>query len=265
MSSGQSIDLKNHVVLVTRPAHQASPFIKLLEAHGAKPLAFPVIEIVAVNVPDSAAILSSLQQYDMLIFTSVNAVNYARRQMPGLDVPPAEIQSSIVAIGEATSKALEAADIQVNIKPRRGFNSEALLAEPELQLQNLKDRKVLILKGEGGRNMLLNELQQRGAQVSTIDLYKRIKPQLDSGLERLHLSRNWHKLGINSITVTSNEALQNLYDMLVDTALQQMLQTTLVVPSSRCAELAQKLGFKTVCIAESALDQHMLEAIAACH
>ncbi len=250
---------------MTRPEHQSGHFIQLIEHHGGKALAFPSIAIEAVNnMPDSASILSSLNQYKLLIFTSVNAVNHAVLRFKEQHISIPEITNRVAAIGAATASALEAAGFQVSVKPSAGYNSEALLAEDALQQDKLQQQKVLILKGEGGRDKLYKALQQRGVDVYTIDLYRRAIPLIDSGLKRQQLSQNWHKLGVNCITVTSNEALQNLYDMLADTLQERMLQTPLIVPSLRCAELAEQLEFNTVCIAESALDQHMLEAIVAC-
>jgi uroporphyrinogen III methyltransferase/synthase len=62
-------------ILITRPRAQASEWCQRLAAFGAQPIVFPMIEIAP---PESYAALdqaiTSLVDYDWLIFTSVNGV-----------------------------------------------------------------------------------------------------------------------------------------------------------------------------------------------
>jgi len=253
-------------VLVTRPQQQADEFIQLLASKGIAALAFPSIEIRSVELDTCLKkILHHLNDYDLIIFISANAVEQASKLMQQLGVAPASITTKMAAIGKATLAAANKAGFNINISPENKFNSEALLALNELQANQLKNQHCLIFRGVGGLEMLADELQQRGAQVSYAEVYRRIKPQHDAQndgqLSCQQLSENWQDLQIKAITVTSNEALQNLYDMLEPPGKNEMLKTPLIVASARGVKLAKKLQFKQVQSAQSAMNQHILDAI----
>lgn len=252
----------NKVVLVTRPAHQAADFIKELERSGATALAFPSMEIEPVEVTEQLLqLLSGLNKYHLLIFISSNAVKYAATILQKLDLPIETINCEIATIGKATHAAADSVGFKVSLQPENGFNSDALLQLPALQTGAINSKRVLIMRGEGGLEQLADTLTQRGAEVSYAEVYRRIKPRRDTGISRQQLSHQWEEMAINTVTVTSNESLQNLYDMLEAPGRTIMLATHLIVPSQRCYDLAMSLGFESVKIAESAINQHMIEAI----
>ena len=251
-----------HVVLVTRPQRQASEFMRLLASKGIASLAFPSIEIQSVELDARIKkILHHLNDYDLIIFISANAVEQASQLMQQLGIAPASITTKMATIGKATLAAANKAGFKISISPANKFNSEALLALNELQTDVLKNKRSLIFRGVGGLDVLANELQQRGAKVSYAEVYQRIKPQHDGQVSRQQLSENWQNLHIKAITVTSNEALQNLYDMLEPPGKNEMLKTPLIVASARGVALAKKLQFKQVQSAQSAMNQHMLNAL----
>lgn len=252
----------NNVVLVTRPKKQATKFVELLAAKGIKSLVFPCIDIQQVEL--SAALkhtLKTLNDNDLIIFISVNAAEKAAELMHQLGIKPTSITAKIATIGKATYTAAITLGFNVNLSPESGFNSEALLALEELQLANIKGAQCLIFRGQGGLEHLADELRIRGAKVHYAEVYQRNKPQQDESISRQKLSNNWNDLQIKALTVTSNESLQNLYDMLEQPGKDAMLKTPLIVASQRGIELAQKLGFKSIVLARSALNQHMLEAV----
>ena len=252
----------NKVVLVTRPQQQAAEFIKLLKDKGINSLSFPSIEILPVKLSQSLKeILNTLNNVDLIIFISVNAVRYAEILMQQEGINPASITAKVATIGKATFSAAISSGFKVSLSPQTGFNSDALLALDELQVKQLKGAHCLIFRGVGGLELLADELQQRGAQVQYAEVYQRIKPLHDKNTSRQQLSESWNELAINAITVTSNESLQNLYDMLNSPGKDVMLKTTLIVTSRRGYELAQSLGFRSIKLAVSAMNHHMLEAV----
>lgn len=262
MSGSISINLSQKVVLVTRPRRQALEFMQQIEKHGGTALSFPSIEIQAIELDSSLVdLLTKINSYDMLIFISANAVNYCASLLQKLNIDPQEIRPKVAVIGKATSAAATAAGFIVSIRPGHGFNSDALLALAELQSEQLQSKQVLIVRGCGGLEQLANALIQRGAEVSFAEVYERKIPVHDGQIKRQQLSQNWAKLAISDITVTSNESLQNLYDMLENPGKNEMLNTHLIVPSQRCAQLAKQLGFQSFSVAQSACNQHMMEAI----
>ncbi|HEY9052026.1 MAG TPA: uroporphyrinogen-III synthase [Gammaproteobacteria bacterium] len=253
--------LRGITVLVTRPAHQSQHIIELLESTGAASFAFPSIEIAAIS-PDQALIqrLDELPKYRMIIFISANAVeyglNFIKKSSKSID------HAAIVAIGNSTAKALQKHHIPVAIQPDQNFTSEALLQMPDMQAEQIAGHDILIVRGTGGRPYLAETLRSRGSRVDYMEVYQRRRPESDTRA----LIDLWAAGGIHVVTVTSNEALKNLYDMLDKKGQEYLLNTVLIVPGQRCADLATQLGFRnSIEIAASATDEDMLDAIVKWH
>jgi len=241
-------------VLVTRPKNQAENLCALIEQSGATPIRFPVLDIIPVEPSDKIKrILNTLQQYQWLFFVSANAVNFALRANNGkIDISQ---HVCIVAVGLATAGALRNAGLNVNLVPEQGFNTEAILAMP--QLQEINGQSCLIVRGQGGRELLAQTLEQRGAQVYYLELYRRIMPDTDAGpVEKL-----LHQNKLDVITITSGEALNNMLKMLDSSVHRQLLATPLAVISQRIRQLAIELGFKQVFVSEQPADTALVKAI----
>ncbi len=249
-------DLAGLTVMVTRPAHQADHLERLLRAAGATPLLFPVLEIL--DPEDGGALLAlidRLQEFDLAVFISPNAVNKAmnliraRRELPpGL---------RLAAVGKRSAMELKNfLGREPDVFPRQKFDSEALLALP--QMQDVRGRRVVIFRGDGGREYLGDTLRERGASVEYANAYRRGRPQADVG----RLQREWARGGIDVITVTSGEGLRNLFDMVGKLAQHWLRRTQLVVISERLVPLAGELGFKQPpLVAREASDEAVVEAI----
>jgi len=248
------------LVLVTRPREQAAATVQSLQQRGVRVALFPTIEITPVEVTGALRErFSQLNHYQLLIFISANAVHGARAMLQQLKIAPPSLEMDIACIGRASTEAARQAGFPVSLQAEQGFNSEALL---DLQaLQQVRGRKILIIRGQGGREKLADTLRQRGAEVDYAEVYRRGVPRQDGEISRRQLSRDWQDMQIDGITVTSNESLQNLYDMLEPPGKKAMLKTPLIVPSRRCQDLAQSLGFESVILAESADNQHMVAAV----
>ena len=163
-------------VLVTRPAHQAEPFCRRLEDAGAHVTRFPVIEIQPLDDPGaSPAITGLLADASLAIFISRNAVEHGIKPLLAADRWPPQI--TVGAVGRSTGKALADLGHPPDLVPATGFNSEALLALP--QLQRLQGSRVVIFRGEGGRETLAQALRARGATVSYAEVYRRVMPARD--------------------------------------------------------------------------------------
>lgn len=241
-------------ILVTRPAHQAEPLCTLLEAAGANVVRFPVLAILPAQ--DRTAVtaqLDRLTDYDMAIFVSANAVEQTMALMPP-EAWPAPVK--IASIGSATTRKLATYGLTVTSSPTLGFTSEALLLLPEFQ--QLQGRRILILRGENGREHLRDNLLQRGAQVDYIEVYRRVRTDADPQ----PLLKQWQTGAIDAVLLTSSESLHQLR-AIIGTLGQRMMRTTaLVVANVRIRELAQSLGHAgPVVIADDATDNAMLDAL----
>jgi uroporphyrinogen-III synthase len=240
--------------MVTRPEQQADRLCRLIEKMGGSAVRFPVLEIIPVNgVQLTLKVVGKLQSFDWIVFVSANAVNFAlRSSMENTKIPP---QVNVAAVGRATAKALRKAGVRVDLLPETGFNSEALLATPELQ--QLEGQSVLIVRGTGGRELLADELRLRGARVEYLEVYKRLKPVMAVEPILKRLENN----DLDVITVTSSEALQNLISAFDEKIKQRLLSIPLVVISERIKRLANKIGFKNIAVAAEPSDTAILDSV----
>lgn len=243
-------------VMVTRPIHQTKKLQGMLEEQGAQVLLLPSIEIKPIALDQSAkALLQKIHGFDVVIFVSANAVNAFLTQ---LDIASVDIRTvQIGAIGAATASRLDQAGLPVTLLSADGrYQSESLLALPELQ--DVKNKSILILRGVGGRQLLGEALQKRGAAVRYLELYQRCP----IGLESQALAElNQHSVDI--ITTYSREALENLVSMLQG-HWPALHQTPLVVVSESMQYLGKKLGFtREILLAEQVSDRAVVESIVA--
>lgn len=248
--------LKGRGILVTRPAHQADALCALIEAAGGRALRFPVLEILPAQ--DSAVVqsgLARLADYGLAIFVSANAVLYTLQALAPRPWPP---QVAIAAVGAATARVLERQGLRVTHCPASEFTSEALLELPELQ--RMQGTRVLILRGDGGREHLRETLTARGAQVDCLEVYRRAQPETDPA----PWLKRWRAGEIAAVLITSNESLRKLLAIVGTLGVTLLRGTPLIVGNARTRELARELGLDgTVIVAADATDAAMLEALCA--
>jgi len=228
-------------ILVTRPAHQAEHLAELIRAAGGTPILFPVLEIV--DLPDLRplhALIDRLEQFDLAIFISPNAVAKAMNLIRARRALPSTLR--IAAVGKGSRKALAQFGVEDVLLPDHRFDSEGLLALPALQ--RMAGKHVVIFRGDGGRELLGDELRRRGAQVEYAECYRREKPRADNA-QLLHL---WARNELHAITVTSTESLHNLFDLVGKLGQQWMKTTPLFVPHARIAEAARGMGLNRVTV-----------------
>jgi uroporphyrinogen-III synthase len=235
-------------VVVTRPLAQVAELAQRIAEQGGEPIIFPLLEI------GPASDTRSLQQlardpaaYHLFIFISPNAVAYG---MAALGTLPET--SRIAAVGQASAQALRDLGIAHVIAPTDRYDSEALLALPELQ--DVSGRRVAILRGDNGRELLGDTLKARGALVDYVTCYERRKPQLD-GAALLATAPD-------AIMVTSSEALTHLWQMYAEPERDRLAAIPLFVQHVRIAELARQQGWRHVTVTPSG-DDGMLAALIA--
>ena len=215
--------LKDKWIVITRPKHQADSLRIKLEAAGANVVLFPLLEITTPdNICLTKQMLSKIKKYDLGIFTSANAVEYTLKwsnkdQLSYL---------KIAAIGKKTALLLESHGIHVDFFPKQGFNSEALLAMPEIKLLN-SNTNIVIFRGQNGREFLKNGLETQGKKVDYIDVYKRIFPHSDINF----LEQCFKKNQLDTILITSGTSLKNLFKFLPEN--RWLEKTSLLIGSKR--------------------------------
>lgn len=244
-------DLSGRHIVVTRPDPQGSELCRLIEQVGGGSIFFPTIAFAPP--PDSAVLqqaLSLLGEQDWLVFISPQAV-YAgvpliRRTWPDF---PANVQ--FAAVGAGTKNALHEAGYEVAHYPEEG-GSEGVLALPAFQ--DLSGKKVAIIRGVGGRELLDDVFAERGARVLPVIVYQRVLPQA-------HNTEWLAERKIDAIVCTSFEGVQNLKDMLGETVWPLIKTLPLLVVSDRIKSLAQDLGFQTIWVSSAASNEAILERL----
>ncbi len=244
-------------ILVTRAQHQSQHLIDLIESNDNwQAIIFPVMDVrpVSLSAHDSGR-LAYIDCFDYIFFISVNAVNFALKLFNGKIEKLQEV--SCVAVGRATYNCLVSYGLSNVLVSTQGFNSESLLAMPELQ--DLQGCHCLIMRGKGGRELLADSLLKRGATVDYLETYERVLAENDNMTEVEQLC---FQDEIAGIVIYSGEALHNLLRLLNKKIIKdRLLNIPLVVISHRVYKIAKEMGFKSIIIAEEASDSAMVNAL----
>ena len=231
-------------VLVTRPAPAATRLADAFAAEGAVVHRVPALAIAPVEDTGSAERLRRrLTGVSVIVFTSVNAVEGLFALMP--DVVPDRMPAAVLAVGRATAEALRDRGVADVRTPHDRFDSEGLLACPELGARRVAGRIVAVVKGEGGRDLLGKALVRRGADVVEADVYRRRAPERLAGM--LEAVRD----SVDIVTATSAEAFGNLAGAAPWTAVW-LSDRMLVAASERVAGIARARGLPRVAVAQGA-------------
>ncbi|MFZ0219440.1 MAG: uroporphyrinogen-III synthase [Candidatus Aquirickettsiella sp.] len=221
-------------VLITRPTHQAQDLIAQTQYYRGIPFQFPTLEIIETkNIKKVLLTIKKLDEYDFVIFISPNAVfktaEYIHRFWPSWPK-----DSKIVATGLGTSLALKRYNLPCDNCPEKDFNGLGILEL--VALQDIKQKKILIIKGQGGRSYLAKGLKARGAQIDNLNVYKRQLPKIDK-------TNIPNQEAIDIIICMSHSGLTNLVSLLYPYWRDILFQKQLLVISPRLADSAKKLGF----------------------
>ncbi|HEX7047403.1 MAG TPA: uroporphyrinogen-III synthase [Gammaproteobacteria bacterium] len=232
-------------IVITRPQDRGESLCERINAAGGEAFHFPVIDIHAIEnarLPESKP--------DLMIFTSIAAVEHG---LPLFD--SALPDAKIAAIGNATASALRAAGIKPGLVPERE-ESEGLLALPAFN--DIAGKKIWLVKGRGGRELLANTLRDRGATVRLIEVYERRLPDRDIS----PLLERWRTQRIDAIVVSSRAGLENLHAMLDTEGREYLRETQLVMPTPRMLKLALEFDVEPASvIANGASDDAQLAAL----
>ncbi len=242
-------------VLVTRPAHQAEGLCALIEQHGGTAYRFPVLEIREPRDPGPLqAVAARLEDYDLAVFVSANAVDCALDSILAARNWPSTIR--IAVIGHSSAAALQRHGVEADLVPARRFDSEGLLALPGLQ--QVAGQRVVIFRGEGGREHLADTLRARGAQVDYIAAYRRALPDVDP----VPLLAHWQRGAIDVVVVNSAESLKNLVTLIGAAGQALLHRTQLLLVSERQVPLARQAGFELPpLLAANATDAAVVQAL----
>jgi uroporphyrinogen-III synthase len=231
-------------VLVTRPEQQAKNLCDLLWQSGGQAIVFPTLKIVPANAARAAI---NLAEFDVIIFVSRNSVTYFADEVKEKSLP----STLLVSVGKGSAESMRLHGLRVDVQPDQSIGSEGLLLMPELA--NMSGKKVLIVRGKGGRELLANTLVQRGAEVEYIEVYERT-------LTSPSHEQCQHALAANCIVCTSVVGVENL-SLLLPEGLKILLDKPMLVMSERIKNHAVSLGFKHVVVTDTSSDNAVIEQL----
>jgi len=224
-------------IVITRPAHQANLLVNGIKAAAGEVCLFPTLDISPVTLtPTDKQHLQNINDYDIIIFISPNAVEYGLKHIE--NASSITDKTVLATIGKSSANQLaKRLGRLADIVPDSEFNSEGLLATAAMK--NVSDKNILIVRGNAGREHLKDSLQQRGAKVDYLSVYQRTQPDTSSAEIEQHLQNNQ----IAAIVITSATSLKNMLEMVPEKAHASLLKIPLVLINKRLSDVAESLGF----------------------
>lgn len=235
-------------LLITRFAPDAQRLADLLNTQGIFALAQPLLDVQkTAEFANAHCVLA--QPYDYIIAVSRNAVDYTAQALARKHWP----SSVYLAVGKGTQERLQTLSGYAVQIPNEQFDSEGLLALP--CLAQLSGKRILILRGVGGRELLAQTLAARGAVVEYYQPYQRVAISLSA--ERV--VNKWQQLGINGAIISSVELLDRLIEVVPKEEHQWLKKLTIYVPSGRIASHASAFGWSDLKVLSGMQDKQIVD------
>ena len=237
------------MILITRPLAQTENLKTLLEASDIDYAFFPTFEVKKI----STQVLS--QKYDVIIFISVNAVNYAEDYFNKIFTGIFKI----FAVGPITAKKLIDQGIKVDCYPKFNASSKELLSMQECL--ELSGKNILIVRGKGGSETLKDNLRKFN-QVDYLEVYERVPCKFTN----LHAESM--EVFLNSpegvLMASSNESLYSIVNLFKShsfNSFNELKSRKLIVFSQKIKVLADKLGFINIKVTLNPSDQDLIDEL----
>ncbi|MDG2940700.1 uroporphyrinogen-III synthase [Exercitatus varius] len=225
-------------VLVTRPDTRGEQLTEALNKAGVAALHMPLFRISAGRelneLPNK---LTQLKAGDFVFAVSPNAVEFAAETLRNTGFRWRQ-DLTYFAVGQSSAEYFCEQSEQAVHYPYAHENSEGLLALP--QMRQLTGKTVLILRGNGGRELFPAQAAIRGAQVEIVECYQRVPVEYDP-IEQTNLCQ---RSGINTIIATSDDILTRLTDFVPAGERDWLTQCRLVTSSWRVAKSAERAGWQ---------------------
>lgn len=242
-------------LLLTRPAEDCSALAAVLAEQGFFSSCLPLLEIAPLPVSDTMRrTITQLPRYSAVIVVSKPAARIAVDLLDSLGL--ATPTMPWFSVGAATAAILRDRGLDVSF-PDAGDDSEALLQLPRLlEAVVVPGSQVLILRGEGGRELLAERLRALGASVEYLEVYRRDLPDYPPQ----ELPRRIAAERLNGLVVSSGQGFEHLRQLAGD-SWPALARLPLFVPSPRVAEQASAAGARTVVDCRGASAAALLTAL----
>ena len=224
-------------IVITRPKEQAGQLRRLLEEAGGEVLEVPTIRI---DPPESWGpldqALGHLDEFQWLIFTSVNGVESFRQRLATNGVDPGALaRRRVAAIGPATAEALKELGISPEVVPDE-YRAEGLLERLRAHIR--PGDRVLLPRAAETRDLLVKELGRLGAEVVEVPAYCTVAVREGAPVLRRALESG----SVDVVTFTSSSTVRHLVAMFGPREAAALLRATAVacigpVTAATAAEL----------------------------
>ena len=230
-------------VVITRPRAQAGALAAAVTRLGREAVLLPLLQIEPLaDSSELQAVLARLSEFALAAFVSPNAIDAAFAHITAW---PEGVAVAVLGEGSRASLAAHGlVDANATIhSPRDASRSDSEHLMESLDVAALAGRRVLIVRGESGRELIADAMRAAGAEVTTVAAYRRSVPALDAALAAqltalLGRPCDW--------VITSSEALRGLFALAGQlggaAAVAKLQQQHLIVPHARIAETAAALG-----------------------
>lgn len=240
---------------MTRPRPLGDAVSRAIEKRGGTVIPFPVIEI---SDPDSFValddLLHNIQSIELLVFVSAAAVEGFFSRKEQLDIPLPE-SLKVAAMGPETARSGRDKGLDIDFIPEHRLDSEGLLIA--FEGIDLKNRNVVILRGQSGRDLLKSEMEKQGAHVTFVQCYARrttikpIQPIIDT----------WSAGGVDVVLITSVSILDGLFELLGAENVSLLNNTPVVTISERIQNVCLKRGVAHVRVATGISNDCLVDAM----
>lgn len=238
-------------VLVTRPLEASRELAQELKAMGLAPIVMPMYTFVG-RLPDTDphVVWSEKNSRKLAVFTSPRAVQFGLPHMPSSNHLE---NTEIAVVGSATRAKLESAGFPVHVQAAAGFTSEDLLLVPRLAE---KPGEAVIFCAPGGRDALIEGLDELGWNTSKAMVYERVPLQPDA--DQLDNLRSAEEL----VSVwTSISALKLAQQYLPGDVWGKILESSALVISTRIQHHLEQLGASEVELADGPGNPGLLRSL----
>lgn len=210
-------------IVITRDQSQSRQLAERLSALGAEVVECPVIEIRPLEFSTAG-----IDQYDWIIFTSVNGVRHFLNRLTDLR----QLKGRIAAVGASTQAAIESFRLRVDRVPRE-YVAEGLVEA--FAGDDLAGKRILIPRAAVARDLAPLALRRRGAMVDILDVYETVLPEVAAAraAEAFRVKPDW-------VTFTSSSTVTNLLSVLDAAQLKGVLLAS-IGPVTSDALLKQAL------------------------
>ena len=241
-------------VVVTRATQQASTLSRKLRERGARVLEMPATRIARLDPSPLRDAIARLNDYSWLLFTSQNAVTVFWEQLLAAGRDSRSLAGlRMAAVGPGTGTALLERGIAVDVIPER-FVAEGLL-DALRERQDVAGTRVLHVTAEGAREVLQRGMEELGATIDVVNVYRSVR----DGRGARRLQRELERGAVHVVTVTSASAVRNFVELVGDDLARRARFASIGAATSSAAREA---GLDVIAeAAESTIDS-LVDAVA---